>query len=63
MNNELYCETCGVSFVSWKEMKEHLQSVEHRRNANDPLSRSEQLLKRIAEKLLKPEEKNGSKQV
>ena len=55
MNNELYCETCGVSFVSWKEMKEHLQSVEHKRNANDPLHRSEQLLKQMAKKLFESE--------
>ena len=61
MNNELYCETCNVSFVSWKEMKEHLQSVEHKRNANDPLSRSEQLLNQMAKKLLESEKDCGSK--
>jgi hypothetical protein len=61
MNNELYCETCSVSFSSWKEMKEHFRSAEHREKAKDPLLRSEQLLKQMAEKLLKPEKDCGSK--
>jgi len=61
MDRLFYCETCNVSLLSWKNMKEHLQSVEHRRNANDPLHRSEQLLKQMAKKLLKPEEDCGSK--
>jgi hypothetical protein len=61
MDRLFYCETCNVSLLSWKNMKEHLQSVEHKRNANDPLSRSEQLLKQMAKKLLKPEEDCGSK--
>jgi hypothetical protein len=61
MGIDLYhCETCNLSFSSWKEMKEHFISAEHREKAKDPLLRSEQLLNQIAKKLCEPEKEHGS---
>jgi len=60
MSNNFYCEICNISFSSWKELKEHWMSVEHREKARDVLLRSEQLLDMMKKMLKlgsKPEER------
>jgi len=30
MDRKFYCDTCGMSFLSWHEMKKHFQSKKHK---------------------------------
>lgn len=64
MDKKYYCETCDVSFSSWKELKKHRMSREHKENARDPMTRTVQLLDRIVARLKESEGKsNGSNKV
>lgn len=62
MSKQFYCYTCDLAFSSWKELKEHQMSREHRDNAMNPITRAEQLLDQIAKKLKENEgNSDGSK--
>lgn len=58
MSKTYFCETCDVSFSSWRELKEHRRSKEHKENAVDSGSRAIQLLNRIAARLKESEKKS-----
>lgn len=64
MSDQFYCNTCDLVFSSWKELKEHQMSREHKASAMDPMARLEQLLDRMVKRVKENEGKlNGSDKV
>ena len=57
MSEQFYCHPCGLTFSSWKELKEHRMTREHKDNVMSPMTRAEQILSQIATRL----KRNGGK--